>query len=182
MCSNLFKAHVLTGSDTTSKIGTKAAAIKCGQIDYRNNFRLEYSIKSQFENAEKHLVAVLQKNSKSENFDELRYEQYIDFKSKSLTEFAPTSSSIEGHLSHCYYAVYNSINVLKVIESLDPVMHGWKLTHNGFLPEEREKEMPAEYTITCNYKIRCTARCKCVKNDVFCTIFCKCRNQKCDND
>ena len=112
----------------------------------------------------------MQKNSKSKNFDELRYEQYID-KSKSLTELASTS-----------YVVYNSINVLKVIESLDPVMHGWKLTHGGFLPEQREKEMPAEYTITCNYKIRCTAKCKCVKNDVFCTIFCKCRNQKCDND
>ena len=72
MCSNAFKSHMLTGSDTTSKIGTKAAAIKCGQIDYLNNFRLEYSIKSQFENAKKYLVAVSQKNSKSENFEELR--------------------------------------------------------------------------------------------------------------
>ena len=52
MCSNLFKAHILTGSDTTSKSGTKAAAIKCGQIDYVSNFGLGYSIKSQFENAE----------------------------------------------------------------------------------------------------------------------------------
>ena len=51
MCSNLFKAHIITGSDTSSKMGTKAAAIKCGQIDYFNNFGLEYSIKSQFENA-----------------------------------------------------------------------------------------------------------------------------------
>ena len=71
----------------------KAAAIKCGQIDWLNNFGLGYFIKSQFENAEKYLVAVLQKNSKSKKFDELRYEQYID-KSKSLTELAPTSSSI----------------------------------------------------------------------------------------
>ena len=45
MCSKLFKAHILMGSDTTSKIGTKAAAIKCGQIDYLNYFGLEYSIK-----------------------------------------------------------------------------------------------------------------------------------------
>ena len=140
MCSNLFKAHILTGSNTTSKIGTKAAAIKCGQTDYLNNFGLEYSIKSHFENAEKYLVAVLQKNYESENFDELRYEQYID-KSKSLNELAPTFSSIEGHLSRCYYIVYNSINVIKVIESLEPVMYGWKSTHDDFLPEKREKEM-----------------------------------------
>ena len=135
MCSNLFKAHILTSSDTTSKISTKVAAIKYGQIDYLNNFGLEYSIKSQFENPEKYLVAVLQKHSKSENFDKLRYEQYID-KSKSLTELAPTSSSIKGHLSRCYSVVYNSINVLKVTGSLDPFVYGWKSTHNGFLPEK----------------------------------------------
>ena len=29
MCSDLFKAHVLTGSDSTSIIGTKAATIEC---------------------------------------------------------------------------------------------------------------------------------------------------------
>ena len=81
------------GSDTTGEINTKAAAIKCRQIYYLSNLGLEYSIKRQFENAEKYLVAFLQKNSKSENFDELGYEQYID-KSKSLTELAPTSSSI----------------------------------------------------------------------------------------
>ena len=152
MCSNLFKAHILTGSDTTSKIGKKAAAIICGQIDYLNNFGLEYSIKSQFENNEKYLVAVLQKNSKSENFYELIYEQYTD-KRKSLTELTQTSSSIEGHLSRCYYEVCNSVSVLKVTESLDPVM-------TCFLPEKQEKELPAEYTITCNCKIGCTARCK----------------------
>ena len=50
---------------------------------------MEYSIKPQSENAEKYLVAVLQKNSESENFDEHRYEQYID-KSKSLTELGLT--------------------------------------------------------------------------------------------
>ena len=44
---------------TTSEIGMKAAAIKCGRIDYLNNFGLEYSIKSQFENAEKYVAAVL---------------------------------------------------------------------------------------------------------------------------
>ena len=79
----------------------KAAAIKCGRIDYLNNFGLEYSIKSQFKNAEKYVAAVLH---------ELTYEQYID-KSKSLSELAPTSSSIEGHLSSCYYVAYNSLNV-----------------------------------------------------------------------
>ena len=95
---------------TTSEIGMKAAAIKCGQIDYLNNFGLEYSIKLQFENAEKYVAAVLR------NFDELTYEQCID-KSKSLSELAPTSSSIEGHLSSCYYVAYNSLNVLKVTQN-----------------------------------------------------------------
>ena len=135
ICVQIYSKHILTDSDTASKTDTKAATRKCEQIDYLNKFGLEYSIKSQFENAEKYLFAVFQKNSKSENFDELRYEQYID-KSKSLTELAPTSSSIEGHLSRCYYVVYNSINVLKVIELLDPVMYGCKSIHDSFLPEK----------------------------------------------
>ena len=59
VCSNLFKAHILSCSDTTRKISTKTAAIKCGQIDYVDNFGLEYSMKSQFENAEKYFVPVL---------------------------------------------------------------------------------------------------------------------------
>ena len=79
---------------------TKTTAIKLGLIDYLNIFELKYSIKSQSEKTEKYLIAVLQKKSKSENFDELRYEQCID-KSKSLTELASTSSSIEEHSSRC---------------------------------------------------------------------------------
>ena len=65
MCSNLLKAHILTGSDTTSKIATEAAAIIRGKTDYLYKFGLEYSIKPQFENGEKYLAAVLQRNSKS---------------------------------------------------------------------------------------------------------------------
>ena len=136
---------------------------------------MEYSIKSQFENAEKYVKYFCKKilNKRTlPNSD----------KSKSLTELAPTSSSIEGHLSRCYYVVYNSINLLKVSESLDPVIYEWTSTHNGFLPEKREKEMSAVHTVTCNCKIRCTAKCKCMKNDEFSTFFCKCRNQKSNNN
>ena len=59
MCSNLFKAHILTGSDTTSKIGTKAAVIKCEQN--LNNFGLEHCIKSQLEDTQKYLFAVFKR-------------------------------------------------------------------------------------------------------------------------
>ena len=65
LCSNLFKVHTLMGTNTISKIGMKLATIKCGQIDYLSIFGLEYFIKSKFKNAEKYLVPVLQKNSKS---------------------------------------------------------------------------------------------------------------------
>ena len=39
-------------------------------------FRVLIFQKSQFENVEKYLVAVLQKNFESENFEELRYEHW----------------------------------------------------------------------------------------------------------
>ena len=97
---------------TTSEIGMKAAAIKCGKIDYLNNFGLEYSIKSQFENAEKYLAAVLHETLTNSHMNNALIKAC-----KSLSELAPTSSSIEGHLSSCYYVAYNSLNVLKVTQN-----------------------------------------------------------------
>ena len=86
-----------------------------------------------------------------------------------MTELAPTSSSIEGHLSRCYCVAYNSLSVLKVTELLDSVKYPRKSTHDAFLPEKREKEMPAEYTTPLHVIVKsdvATAGCQFLKNDV----------------
>ena len=40
-CSVILKAHILTGSDYTSKTGTKAGALRCSPDKYIANFREE---------------------------------------------------------------------------------------------------------------------------------------------
>ena len=76
-CSAVMKAHILTGCDVTSKIGTKTAAIKVNPESYLHNFGEENnpSTKSILK-AEAYLVCVPDKNSPAKSFDELRYLRY----------------------------------------------------------------------------------------------------------
>ena len=98
---SLLKAHIITGSDVTSKVGTKAAALK--KIPEFCLVKLgDKEVEGEgFRDAERYLVNVLQTNSQCTTFDELRYVLYTE-KGKSLPELPPTSLSIYGHLlSYC---------------------------------------------------------------------------------
>ena len=58
--------------------------------------------------------------------------------------------------------------------SLDPKCFGWKKVDGILIPDKRELYMPPEYIAACG-------RCKCIKNDVSCTEFCKCQDINCGN-
>ena len=71
VCSVIIKAHILTGCDITSKIGTELWVLKCkpekfGDIDDSLSYR----------NAEQYLVKLLYSSSNCTTFDELFYEIY----------------------------------------------------------------------------------------------------------
>ena len=75
LCKVILKSHVLTGSDVTSKVGTKAAALNSEPEKYLESFgEMNKPSMESLEKAEKYLVQVLQKNSKCTNFNELRYD------------------------------------------------------------------------------------------------------------
>ena len=61
VCSVIIKAHTLTGSDVTSKIGTKAAALKCTPENYLITFG---------EIDEQYLVKAMHTNTTCITFDE----------------------------------------------------------------------------------------------------------------
>ena len=67
LCKVILKSHVLTGCDLTRKVGTKAAALNSEPEQYLESFGEIYepSLES-FKKAEKYLVRVLLKNSKSQ--------------------------------------------------------------------------------------------------------------------
>ena len=71
----LLKVHILTGCDATSKIGTQSAALKSDPHMYLKNFG-ENELLVLDVDAELYLINVLQSDSTSTTFAELRYEPY----------------------------------------------------------------------------------------------------------
>ena len=92
----LLKVHILTGCDVTSKIGTNSAALKYDPHMYLKNFGENELLQSSFADAELYLIKVLQRNSTSTTFDELRYELYGK-KIKTLYDLPPISRSLQRH-------------------------------------------------------------------------------------
>ena len=180
LCSVLIKAHIFTGCDYTSKVGTKSAAVKSKPELYLMDFGNETSINEQYSIAEKYLVNFVQKNSQHNTFNELRYEQYF-CRRKQIADLSPTSVSIRGHLKRCYYVTYMCINLLKSRELLDPLSYGWHVFDGGFYPDQQIVTLPVEYTILCNCATKCTGRCRCLKNELSCTKFCRCFDSNCSN-
>ena len=111
--------HALTGCDTTSKIGTKAAALKtafaCG-IELLHSFGKTVISVEMIANAEKFLLNCITSNCKFNYLDELRYHIYHTKTFQlDLEKFPPTSSSIKLHIKHTYLQTYlvickNSLN------------------------------------------------------------------------
>ena len=178
-CSVLFKAHILTGCDVTSKVGTKSAALKANPEMYLLQFGEGDRSRASYNNAEKYLIKVIQPNSKCSSFDELRYNLYLN-KKKSISELPPTSRLIESHLDRCYMVIYNNINLLKECPLLNPLLYGWAIQENELLPVKLMLPLPSCLTDNCGCKKGCRGRCKCRKNDTSCTEFCQCSLENSD--
>ena len=67
------KAHILIGTDVTSKVGTKPSALKKIKEFSLMNFCDENVPGEGFSDVERYLVNVLQRNSTCRTFDQLRY-------------------------------------------------------------------------------------------------------------
>ena len=124
-CSVVMKAPIFTGCDVTSKIGTKAAAIKASLESYLRNFGEENNpFAEAFLKEQEYLVCVLDKNNPAKSFDELRYLWHTN-KNKSLSELPPTSHSLQSHLERCFFVIRNCADLLNEnSEPLDPLESG----------------------------------------------------------
>ena len=180
--SVIIKAHILTGCDLTSKVGTKAAALKAFPERFLKDFGEGNLTDATFQNAERYLVTVVKHNTKCETFDELRYNQYIT-KNATLTDLAPTSRSIRGHIMRSYYLVRLCLNLLDPQKhTLQPTDYGW-YEHSGMLlPEKYRCLLPERYTVTCACHKGCHGGCGCRRKTELCTDYCSCQKEKdCNN-
>ena len=174
VCFVIIKAHILTGCDITSKIGAKVAALKCKPERYLMTFGDIYDNLS-YRNAEQYFVKVIYSSSNCTTFDELRYEIYTS-KLKSINELPPTSESIQNHLDRCYFLINQYINLIYDAKvDLGQYLYGWKRGATETLPVKNMKTLPKSFYVTCGCQKQCSRRCKCFKNDVSCSEFCKCK-------
>ena len=169
--SIILKAHVVTGCDVTSKIGTKSSALKKNPERFLHDFGIGEPSDAVFGHAEQYLVNVLQVNSQCKTFDELRYKMYRT-QNKRLSELPPTSHSLHGHIlrSHhfinfCLSLEHNDVNMQS------PLDFAWKLVHGMLVPDKYLRILPKKYVNRCSCKKGCKKGCGCKPE--LCTEYCK---------
>ncbi|KAJ8668266.1 hypothetical protein QAD02_009929 [Eretmocerus hayati] len=110
-CSVLPAIHHLTGSDYTSKIGTKTKALQGNPVHFLLRFAKDDSeicIEESIKLAEEYLVNIVQKSSKCDTFDRLRLWSYYHSNKSLIEDLPPTSKSIRLHILRAFYVVVPS--------------------------------------------------------------------------
>ena len=177
MCAVIMKAHILTGCDVTSKVGTKVGALRNDPELYITQFgEQDYLTGDVTKKAEENLVNVWQTKAgtKETTFDGLRFESYVG-KKTSILDLPPTSSSVHGHLERCHYVVRQQTLLLDELFDKNPRHHGWRDDDGLLVPEKHLAIISRYYTVRCGCKMRCSNRCSCIQEGALCTEFCGCR-------
>ena len=184
----IIKAHVLTGDDSLSKVGTKHAALTCDPIKYLSGFaESDELFEADIGQTEEYLVKVwvgARSNTTCRTFSELRLQEYTSTKdAKALESLPPTSSSILGHIRRAHYVIRNVLCLVDKHRMGDQVEHGWLWDCGVLLPDQCLNPLPNVMTITCKCEGKCiTKRCICRKLNQQCTIFCHQKKQNvCEN-
>lgn len=177
----LLAIHFLTGSDVTSKIGTKSAALKITEPQkYLQTFGQETPPHSaSMKLAEEYLVKVLKPGSKCKSFNALRLEVMNNATLPNVQDLPCTTASLQGHLKRAFYMVQLYSTILDKLDPLKPTDFGWTLKEKGFMPDPCTRTLPDDLILTCSCKTCKTKRCRCRKNKISCTTFCKCNS--CEN-
>ena len=180
MCEVLPAVHVLTGSDITSKFGTKAAGLKADPVLYLEHFgKTEANVQDCISSAEKYLVQVLHRgNHGIETMDALRFNLYHHRKSLTILDLPPTSYATEGHIRRAFYMASSQINCLWG-RTLNPQEYGFIMENECLVPRKCQRDLPEDFATKCSCVKCATHSCPCRQKNIPCCIFCRC--QKDDN-
>uniref|UniRef100_A0A6P7FZ99 Uncharacterized protein LOC114325789 n=1 Tax=Diabrotica virgifera virgifera TaxID=50390 RepID=A0A6P7FZ99_DIAVI len=187
VCSILPALHHLTGGDYTSKVGTKARALKENPTQYLQNFARDcspFSIEKCTKNAEKFLVNITKTvDCNCTSFDELRVWIY-KHKNSVIENLPPTSNSIKLHILRAFYVVHIQTNVLNsAMDELDPTSYGFFMDDNLLMPQKVHILIPLAEKLPagCNCSV-CGPRCNCRRLKILCCTFCACmKKNTCTN-
>ena len=178
LCSVLSAIHILTGCDTTSKVGTKLSALKPPAAQLLSEFGKSLSSPNQDEiihKAEQYLVQVLNPNSTCTTMDDLRYEMYHQSKVGDLHSLPPTSADLHLHILRCLYTTYTQMHCLQNV-TVDPTNYGYELKNGSLVPIYHQNNVSESLVQTCSCKKCLTKHCACRRIGVPCCVYCKCKN------
>ena len=178
LCTLLPAIHALSGTDYTSKFGTKKAALNNGSKKYLENFGLSHvwqEIEKSLHPAEEYLVQLLRKGTSCKSLDELRLWMYHHGKNIDIEDLPPTSRSAKGHLLRSFFYTYLQHHCLdKMVVHLDPCEFGFEVKENILVPQTNLKKYPSDFIGACNCEKCAKCSCTCRVNNVSCCSFCKC--------
>ena len=148
----VIKAHILTGNDHLSKVGTKHTALHYNPAVTLSTFGetpvlSEHDIKA----AEEYLVKCYN-GAKSicsvKTFDELKL---ITKNNKviGLDQLPSTSSVIRAHIRRAYFDIRNDITLLGEPPLLDPLDFSWKECDGVLLPDKNLNPIPESLLKLC---------------------------------
>ena len=178
LCTVLPAIHILTGCDTTSKVGTKLSALKPPAVQLLSEFGKSLSSPNQDEiigKAEEYLVQVLKPNSTCTTMDNLRYDIYHQSKVSDLHSLPPTSSDLHLHILRCLYTTYMQIHCRQNV-TVDAANYGYEERNGSLVPSYHPNNVPESLVQTCNCKKCSTKQCACRKIGIPCCVYCKCKN------
>ena len=182
------KAHILSGDDCMSKVGSKHAAMTSDPVKYLSNFGEESILTEQgIPHAEKYLVRVwagVRSKTTAETFNELRFENYIG-DSTGIDSLPPTSSVIRGHIHREAFLIYKACNLLNISDAhlmdAEPLNHGWEEHFGTMLPSQCMKTFEDSILKIRNSAGKCeTMKCGCRSAKVRCTKI-RCTNLELNN-
>ena len=177
ICKVILPLHHLTGCDSSSKFGTKAAGLKANPAQHLQEFRKDPA-NIDFAGVEQYLVNVFKSGTHCESMDQLRY--YLS--KNTIVDLPPTSCSVRGHILRAFYGMYLQLHCLDNAE-LNPFEFGFYQDDGALLPYRKQALLPDDFPLPCRCTACATKCCPCRQNEIKCCPYCSCQatNKGCRN-
>ena len=184
-CRVLLKAHLGTGADYISKIGTKKSCLNAKPEVMLKEFGEKITLdEDEVQIAEEFLVRVASScraACPAKTFDELRVLTWK--RTSSVLELEPTSHSIRmGHIKRWWFLFKTCSDLLTMdYNHLKPTDYGWEDIEGELFACKELNLLPDEMCKVCRCKTGCQRKtCSCFKAEgqLKCTDYCLCINCK----
>ena len=180
ICKVILPLHHLTGCDSSSKFGTKAAGLKANPAQHLQQLGKDPA-NIDFVGVEQYLVNIFKSRTHCESMDQLRYYLYHHSK-KTIVDLPPTSRSVRRHILRAFYGTYLQLHCLDNAE-LNPCEFGFYQDDGALLPDGKQALLPDDFPMLCRCTACATKRCPCRQNEIKGCPYCSCQatNKGCRN-